>query len=241
MAAGYERQLRVRDEYRRRRPEWTDSVTRYRELAGRLAPPGARVLDLGCGRNALHGNDLACTPGAHVVGVDADLAALVENRGLDVRAAASAETLPFAGGVFDVVACAWVLEHLEHPGLVFSEAHRVLRPGGHFLFLTPNAWNYNAWLIRAVPNRWHQPLAARLYGRGGGDAYPVRYRANSAAALRRLLFAAGFGTVDLAFNGDHSYVAFNRPLLELAIGVERLLALPALARSRVHILGMAQA
>ena len=241
MAAGFERQVRVREEYQRRNPSWVDSVSRYRALIDRASSRGARVLDLGCGRNGLHGDDLSCAPGATVFGVDPDPEALAENRVLSLRAVGSGEDLPFSAGTFDVVASAWVLEHLDHPGLVFSEVRRVLVAGGRFVFLTPNAWNYNAWMIRAVPHRWHAGLTRRLYGRGEGDAYPVRYRANSGARLHRLLNAAGFERTQLLYNGDPSYIAFNRPLLEAAFGIERVLAAPRLRGAQVHILGVARA
>ncbi|HEY8674243.1 MAG TPA: class I SAM-dependent methyltransferase [Candidatus Dormibacteraeota bacterium] len=241
MAAGFERQVRAREEYRRRNPSWTDSVSRYRALIGSVAADGARILDLGCGRNGLHGDDLGCAPRTTVVGIDPDPTALAANRVVTHRVVGSGEDLPFAAGAFDVVASAWVLEHLDHPGLVFAEVRRVLTDGGRFVFLTPNAWNYNAWMIRSVPHRWHATLTHRLYGRGEGDAYPVRYRANSGPTLRRLLSAAGFERARLTYNGDPSYVAFNRPLLEAAFGVERVLAAPSLQRARVHILGDAKA
>lgn len=241
MAGGFERQTRVREEYRRRNPSWVDSVARYRALVGSVAPPGARILDLGCGRNGLHGDDLSCAPGTTVVGIDPDAEALTDNRVVSHRVAGSGEDLPFAASSFDVVAAAWVLEHLDHPGLVFTEIRRVLVDGGRFIFVTPNAWNYNAWMIRAVPHRWHATLTRRLYGRGDGDAYPVRYRANSGASLHRLLNAAGFSRTRLAYNGDPSYIAFNRLLLEAAFSVERVLALQAMHGAQVHILGDAVA
>jgi len=241
MASGFERQVRARDEYQRRNPSWVDSVSRYRALVGSNAPRGSRILDLGCGRNGLHGDDLSCAPDTIVTGVDPDGTALASNGVVAHRVVGSGEDLPFATGSFDVVASAWVLEHLDHPGLVLSEVRRVLVTGGHFVFLTPNAWNYNAWMIRAIPHRWHASLTHRLYGRGEGDAYPVRYRANSSRSLHRLLNAAGFERTLIAFNGDPSYIAFNRPLLEASFGIERLLAAPALRAAQVHILGDAQA
>ena len=241
MAAGFERQVRARREYQRRNPSWIDSVTRYRSLIADASRSGARILDLGCGRNGLHGDDLSCAPGATVIGADPDPVALADNSVIASRVVASGEDLPFPSATFDVVASAWVLEHLDHPGLVFSEVRRVLVPGGRFVFLTPNAWNYNAWIIRAVPHRWHAALTRRLYGRGEGDAYPVRYRANGNARLHRLLNAAGFAHTRLAYNGDPSYVAFNRALLETSFAVERVLAIPTLEEARVHILGVAEA
>jgi SAM-dependent methyltransferase len=241
MAHGFERQLRVRAEYQRRNPSWLDSVSLYRAMIGTASEPGARILDLGCGRNGLHGDDLSCAPGAAVFGVDPDPDALAGNGVISHRVVGSGEELPFGAGTFDVVVSAWVLEHLDHPGLVFSEVRRVLVAGGSFVFLTPNAWNYNAWMIRAIPHRWHAGMTRRLYGRGAGDAYPVRYRANSGARLHRLLNAAGFARTDLTYNGDPSYIAFNRPLLEASFGIERVLAASRLHGAQVHILGVARA
>jgi SAM-dependent methyltransferase len=241
MAHGFERQVRARAEYQRRNPSWVDSVSRYRALIGAASRRGARVLDLGCGRNGLHGDDLSCAPGAVVFGVDPDGEALVANAVIPDRVVGSGEELPFGSGTFDVVGSAWVLEHLDHPGLVFSEVRRVLVGGGSFIFVTPNAWNYNAWMIRAIPHRWHSVLTRRLYGRGEGDAYPVRYRANSRTRLHRLLNAAGFERTELAYNPDPSYIAFNRPLLEASFGIERILAASRLRGAQVHILGVARA
>ena len=63
----------------------------------------------------------------------------------------------------------------------------------------------------------------------------MRYRANTGTSLHRLLNAAGFEHTDLTFNGDPSYLAFNRPLLEASFGVERILDVPRLrARARAH-------
>jgi SAM-dependent methyltransferase len=241
MAAGFKPQVRAREEYRRRNPSWVDSVRMYQTLIGTASSQGARVLDLGCGRNRLHGDDRSSAPGATVFGVDPDIEALASNSVVEHRAVGSGEELPFRTGSFDVVASAWVLEHLDHPGLVFSEVRRVLIKGGSFVFLTPNAWNYNALMIRAIPHRWHAGITQRLYGRGEGDAYPVRYRANSSPTLHNLLNAAGFETTELTYNGDPSYIAFNQPLLEVSFAVERALASPRLRSAQVHILGVAKA
>jgi hypothetical protein len=108
------------------------------------------------------------------------------------------------------------------------------------VFLTPNAWNYNVWMIRAVPNRWHGALTRSLYGRMPGDTYPVRYRANTAKMLLRLLLAAGFDDARFTFNGDPSYIAFNRPLFELGAALERVMDIPRLQHGRVHLLGVAR-
>ncbi|MDP9321602.1 MAG: class I SAM-dependent methyltransferase [Chloroflexota bacterium] len=49
----------------------------------------------------------------------------------------SAETLPFADGIFDLAYCSEVLEHLEHPERALAEIARVAR-GGRAILTVPN-------------------------------------------------------------------------------------------------------
>lgn len=52
---------------------------------------------------------------------------------------APAENLPFEDSYFDVVTCYSFLDHLEDTRLFYSEALRLLKPGGYFYFgLSPN-------------------------------------------------------------------------------------------------------
>ncbi|MHB9155915.1 MAG: class I SAM-dependent methyltransferase [Endomicrobiales bacterium] len=46
--------------------------------------------------------------------------------------------LPFAGGEFDTVFCAQVLEHTPDPAAVLRELHRVLKPGGRLILSVPH-------------------------------------------------------------------------------------------------------
>jgi ubiquinone/menaquinone biosynthesis C-methylase UbiE len=206
-------------------------------VAGHV-PAGCSVLDLGCG----HADWLApeVAPARLVVGADLDVDALRRNHVLRHRVAARAERLPFDAGSFDVVVTAFLFEHVTRPDDVLAEIHRVLRPGGHLVFLTPNAWNYNVWLIRLVPNRLHEFFTRRLYARQERDTYPVRYRLNSPRRLARTLDAAGFRRLELLLNGDPTYVSFNRPLFVLARLVERAFDLGPLQQVRVHLIGAAQ-
>jgi len=49
------------------------------------------------------------------------------------------DPLPFPDGSFDLVVCNAVIEHVHGiQQLLFHEAFRVLAPGGHFVFTTPN-------------------------------------------------------------------------------------------------------
>jgi SAM-dependent methyltransferase len=230
------RQERYRQLYRRLRPDWQDSLTIVRGLVDQNVGPESSVLDVGCGHAEWLSSEMAKTQLA--VGVDPDLQALVRSGSLSHRVVAMAEGLPFAPGTFDVVVSAFVFEHLEEPLAAVREMRRVLRPTGRLIFLTPNAWNYNVWLIRLVPNRLHGLFTRRLYGRQDSDTYPVRYRLNTPPQIERTMSTAGFRRVQLLHNGDPTYVGLSRSLFAVARAIERLHDLGRLRQARVHLIGV---
>ena len=121
-------------------------------LIGSVARPGARILDLGCGRNGLHGDDLSCAPGddgrRRRPGLRRRLPATRWSR---IESSDPARTCRLPRGRSTSSRRPGCSSTSTIPGLVFSEVRRVLVTGGRFVFVTPNAWNYNAWMIRASP------------------------------------------------------------------------------------------
>jgi SAM-dependent methyltransferase len=231
-----DRQERWRARYAELRPGWRPSTTIYRGLIGERVDADARVLDVGCGRSELLAPELAGVGLA--VGVDPDLASLRRNETLRIRLAAVGDRLPFRDAAFDLVVLTWVLEHLEHPIEVFGEVRRVLVDGGRAAFVTPNAWNYNAWMIRAVPNAWHPGFTRRLYGRPASDTFPTRYRFNNPSRVDRTLRSIGFRPEVVVVNGDPTYIALNRALFRLGVALERIYDLEPLRQARVHLIGV---
>ena len=218
-------QNRYRDELRSRWPGWRPATEVYEATIRRYLRPDVRVLDAGCGR----GGALEQLVGAghRPFGLDPDFLSLVEHRLSLPRAAGLLNDLPFRSASFDLVISSWVLEHLAEPAAVMAEIARVLRPGGHFIALAPNAWHPIAWLNRlaARAGALQAWLVPRLYGRSEADAFPVRYRANSVRRLNQLGNQVGLTSVGIQAIADPSYLAFNRPLFELSCRLEQ--ALPA--------------
>lgn len=106
---------------RRRRHERFFAMTRL--------PPGARVLDVGCGRIGL----LTLEPDLDITGVD--LADRPDYPGPFVRADA-ANGLPFADHEFDLVYCSSVIEHVPPPRRA-AFAREIRRVGRGWFVQTP--------------------------------------------------------------------------------------------------------
>jgi ubiquinone/menaquinone biosynthesis C-methylase UbiE len=105
-------------------------------LADVAFPPGARVLEVGCGTGVLT-RVLGRWPGVgEVVGVDPAPAFLRRARALAAGLPtvtfreADGRSLPFEGRSFDVVVFDSVLSHVPGPERALAEAFRVLRPQG---------------------------------------------------------------------------------------------------------------
>jgi SAM-dependent methyltransferase len=228
-----DQQDRYRELYRKLKPTYRTSGQIYEGLVTKQIAPEARVLDAGCGRAGVIG--LFRDRAGLAVGVDIDLASLRDNVGLHQAVLGRLTELPFAAASFDLVISSWVIEHLQEPEVAFAEVARVLRRGGHFVFLTPNAWNYVVLVNRLMPAWLQRRLVPRLYGRQEKDTFPVVYRANTRRRLDALLGRAGLRCEEFHHVGDPSYIAANDFLFRLAVLLERLTDHPLLRFLKVHL------
>jgi SAM-dependent methyltransferase len=103
-----------------------------------VGEPG-RILDVG----SADGPSVAWLRGRADQHVSLD----IDPRGLEPGGVCgSALRLPFADGVFDVVAAFDVIEHCDPEAVALAEVARVLAPGGRFLMSVPAyqwAWSYH--------------------------------------------------------------------------------------------------
>ena len=173
----------------------------------RAGRPVRRVLDIGCGPGSLTVLAARHYPGAEVVGADFTAAMLREADGRTRRdpvrprlrlARASALSLPFRTGTFDVAMSAFVVRNLPSLSTAFRELRRALAPGGTLLTLeiTEPA---NA-LVRAGFHTYFDTMVPFL-GELVGSQGPYRYLPESLRHLPgrdgmvRLLRDAGFDPV----------------------------------------------
>lgn len=230
-----DRQERVRARYKRIRKGYRPALEVYKEMASSLVSSQTMLMDAGCGEAGL----VADLQARLVVGIDMYLRPIRKTIQIDNVVEGNLSALPFADASFDLVTCSWVLEHLEQPVTVLSEIARVLKPGGHFLFITPNALNYLIWARRLVPNRVSKPVVNVIYARGEDYVFPTFYRANTQRAIDGCLKRLGCVCRRFEYVSDPSYTAFNEVLFWASVLVERVTDV-VWPRSKVHLVGLYQ-
>jgi SAM-dependent methyltransferase len=202
----------------------------FEETLVSTVAPGADWLDLGCGHTLLPEwraaaeRALVAVPRT-LIGLDPERGALRNHRAIKLLVCGGdGPHLPFADAQFDLVTANMVVEHLAEPDAQFREVARVLKPGGRFVFHTPNGTGYTTLMARAVPDGV-RGLAARVFEkRGEEDRFRTYYRANTPKRIARIAAAAGMGVERIDLIRSSAMFAVITPL-----AVAELLFLRALA------------
>jgi ubiquinone/menaquinone biosynthesis C-methylase UbiE len=134
----------------------------------------ARWLDVGCGRQIvpvwamLDAEQRAwVSRSSLLVGIDTD-DAIEEHPHLHARVRGLAGSLPFRDESFDLVSANTVVEHIEDCAGFLQDVRRVLKPGGRFIFHTPNYWYYLVFLAAHVPEAIKRGSSGYVVGGGRG-------------------------------------------------------------------------
>ncbi len=204
--------------YPQQSSNWDDRIFRDRVLAN--LSPEAVILDIGAGAGIVQQMNFRGMV-ARVCGIDLDPRVKC-NPMLDEGKLSDAGHIPYPDAAFDVAFADNVMEHLADPMAVLGEVRRVLRPGGVFLFKTPNKTHYMPLIARMTPHRFHR-FVNRLRGRAEEDTFPTHYRANTAADVRKLAASASL-TVDRLerIEGRPEYLRITWPTYLLGAAYERV-------------------
>ncbi len=171
----------------------------YEDALRRAVQEGVAWLDVGCGKRILpewrQDSELELVGRAKTLaGLDPDLPSLQANNTIRMRITGFADRLPFRPETFDLVTANMVLEHVRDPADQFREILRVLRPGGRFLFHTPNRRGYTTQMAMVAPEWLKQSAVRVLEGRRSDDVFPTFYRANTDDRIRDIAASVGFET-----------------------------------------------
>ena len=109
-----------------------------------LVPDGSRVLDIACGAGLLCRKIRQRLPATSVLGVDFAAYTIERNKrrdadvGVEYQCVDIRQRLSSISRTFDVITMCEILEHLEEPERIVSEAFGLLRPGGRFILTCPH-------------------------------------------------------------------------------------------------------
>ncbi|MFS8607439.1 MAG: class I SAM-dependent methyltransferase [Gammaproteobacteria bacterium] len=159
---------------------------------------GITILEAGCGRAW----PLKLSIDYTLVGLDLDEEALRlrvrQQKDLDDYRVGDLRDAHFPPGSFDVIYCAYVLEHVEGVEKVLDNFARWIRPGGLIVLRIPDKDSVYALLARSTPHWFHVLFCKHVNGyrdagKPGHAPYPVVYEdAMSRRGIEAFCAAHGF-------------------------------------------------
>ena len=186
----------------------THAQCHYARFLESRVTSGIQWLEVGCGHQIVP--DWAMSSDeqrklvnrcASLTGIDLD-PAIANHSLLTHKVFAVAGSLPFGDAAFDLVSANVVVEHVEDCTGFLADIHRVLKPGGRFVFHTPNYWYYLIFAASFIPDRLKGKMVWLLEKRSEEDRFQTQYRMNTIPQIRRLANIAGFEVEDLRAVGS---------------------------------------
>jgi ubiquinone/menaquinone biosynthesis C-methylase UbiE len=213
----------------------------YEEVLNKVVKEDIKWLDLGCGHQVLPAwrfeqEKKLIEKAGMVVGIDADLPSVEKHRSVHLKLVGNISALPFRENSFDLITANMVVEHLDNPVLQFHEVSRVLKPGGIFVFHTPNARGYSTMLARLLPEGLKPALIRVLQGRPSEDVFKTFYRANTEADINRVASATGFNPMEIRLVASSAELAVIPPLAFLELLWIKLLLTKAFRGLRTNLI-----
>jgi SAM-dependent methyltransferase len=223
-------QQRFVDRFYRSRPGWIDGTSEFHRLCESHINRGSAIVEIGAGPSNSTSEFLAKLGAVHGLDVDP---VVMSNRFLARADVIADGQYPLASGAADACVSDYVLEHIADPLQHFREIGRILKPGGVYIFRTPNRWHYTALAASVTPHWFHVLVSNRLrrLSAEAHDPYPTYYRANTEHAIKRWSAAAGLKVRELQLiEKEPSYGMISRPLFLLFLLYERAVNATRVAR-----------
>lgn len=190
-----------------------------KECHARIHPANqVRVLDVGCGK----GIELCVDYQWALREQAAELWGLEPDKNLSIRPglfhrhqSALMEEADLPADSFDVAYSFMVMEHVLDPDAFLRAVHRCLKPGGVYLFATPNKRHYFTRIASALHALKLDEMVLRAINRQSVDEYhyPVQYRFNDEKRINAAARELGFLAPEFVYleeEGPFGY--FPRPL-----------------------------
>ena len=200
-------------------------------------------LDIGCGHSLLpewrsQAVKWFIDNSKQIIGVDNDFEALKKHQDISNRVRGDASYLPFKDNAFEFITANLVVEHFDDPETQFKEIARVLRPGGIFIFHTPNSLGYFTMLGRLFPDFLKRWLILLLEGRKDEDVFKTYYNANSEKSINKLARRTGFSIRDIKMITSSAEFAVIPPLAFIELVWIRILMTKTFRPLRTNIIAV---
>lgn len=198
-----------------------DGTTQFHSLCEKHIPRGSRILEVGAGPSNPTSEFLSWIGELHGVDIDP---AVYTNSALRTANKIENDRYPFSDHSLDAWVSDYVLEHVEYPACHLAEVNRVLKPGGIYLFRTPNRYHYVSIVSNYTPLWFHRLISNRIRNlpRNAHDPYPTFYRFNDQRTITAAAQKIGMEIVEFHLvEKEPSYGMSSRLMFLLFMGYER--------------------
>jgi len=194
----------------------------YEQAIDDLVNEDTAVLDIGCGRTAPVLKKYLGRA-KRLVGVEV-IPFTEQIEGIELYTHDIVDMSSIEDNSIDLAFCRSVMEHIFEPEDAYKEIFRILKPGGKFIFLTANFYDYASIIAHIIPNRFHAAIVKKTEGREEEDTFPTAYTCNTKGKVYKLAKDEGFNVFEFKYTGQYPcYFLFNRYLFWIGTQYEMFL------------------
>jgi SAM-dependent methyltransferase len=169
---------------------FVNGTSEFHSLCASVCPRGGSLLEIGAGPSNPTSRHLATLGTLHGLDPDPDVE---HNDALASAKVLTGDRFPYDDATFDVCISNYVCEHVADPKGHLEEVRRVLKPGGAYVFRTPNLYHYVSGVAALTPHWFHELVANPLRNmkRDSHAPYPTFHRMNSRKRIMQLAQEVG--------------------------------------------------